>query len=94
MFWLRPLLHQVEPRTLGVVTNLAYPIGDALLLVFLLCGFASMAGRSRTQWVLLSLSCVIVAIGDTAYPLDTTRVPPESGQRSICFAPTGLVSVG
>lgn len=76
-FGFTPLLHQVEGSTLGVVTNLAYPIGDALLLVFVLCGFATMAGRPRAQWVLLTLSCLVVAAGDTAYLLTTTPVAPE-----------------
>jgi diguanylate cyclase len=76
-FGFTPLLHEVEGSTLGVVTNLAYPIGDVLLLVFVLCGFATMAGRPRAQWVLLSVSCLIVAAGDTAYLLTTTPVPPE-----------------
>ena len=49
----------------AVATNLAYPIGDALLLALIVAGSATLPGRRRASWVLLAAGCALNVIGDT-----------------------------
>lgn len=50
---------------LAVATDLAYPIGDLLLLALVVGGTAMLAGRSRLPWLLLAGGMSINAVGDT-----------------------------
>ncbi len=59
----------------AVATNLAYPIGDLLLLALVVGVTAILPGRRSAQWILLALACAINAAGDTANLLRT----PGSG---------------
>ena len=55
----------------SVATNLAYPIGDLLLLALVVGVTAILPGRRNAQWILLALACAINAAGDTANLLRT-----------------------
>ena len=50
----------------SVATNLAYPIGDLLLLALVVGVTAILPGRRNAQWILLAVACAINAAGDTA----------------------------
>jgi len=50
---------------LAVATNLAYPIGDLLLLVFIVGATTLMSARRRTPWLLLATGMAINVVGDT-----------------------------
>jgi diguanylate cyclase len=50
---------------LEVATNLAYPIGDLLLLGLVVGGTAMLAGRKRLPWLLLAGGMLMNTIGDT-----------------------------
>jgi diguanylate cyclase (GGDEF)-like protein len=49
-----------------VATNVAYPIGDLLLLALVVGVTAVLPGRHSKQWVMLAIACAINAAGDTA----------------------------
>jgi diguanylate cyclase (GGDEF)-like protein len=51
--------------TLAVVTNLAYPVGDLLLLVLVIGSTAMLSGRKKTPWVLLASGMALNVAGDT-----------------------------
>ena len=51
---------------LATVTNLAYPIGDVLLLGLVVGGFAVLSGRSKAPWILLATGLALNVVGDTA----------------------------
>ena len=51
---------------LATVTNLAYPIGDVLLLGLVVGGFAVLSGRSKAPWILLASGLALNVVGDTA----------------------------
>ena len=53
-------------RTLAVATNLAYPIGDLLLLFLVVGGTAMLSGRRRAPWLLLAAGAAVNIAGDTA----------------------------
>jgi diguanylate cyclase len=50
---------------LAVATNLAYPVGDLLLLALVVGSAAMLAGRSRAPWILLATGMAVNAAGDT-----------------------------
>jgi diguanylate cyclase (GGDEF)-like protein len=51
--------------TAAVVTNLAYPIGDLLLLALVVGTTAVIRGRRKAQWILIAAGYSLQAIGDT-----------------------------
>jgi len=48
----------------AVAVNLAYPIGDAILLALVVGGTAILHGR-RLPWLLFATACAVNAVGDT-----------------------------
>jgi diguanylate cyclase len=59
------LLHSAGGGALAVATNLAYPVGDLLLLALVVGSAAMLAGRSRAPWALLGTGMALNAVGDT-----------------------------
>jgi diguanylate cyclase (GGDEF)-like protein len=59
------VLRSAGGGTAAVATNLAYPIGDLLLLVMVVGGTAVLPGRRKAGWLLLAAGYAVVAIGDT-----------------------------
>jgi diguanylate cyclase (GGDEF)-like protein len=64
-FAFHTLLHSAGGGALTVATNLAYPVGDLLLLALVVGGAAMLAGRSRAPWMLLAAGMALNAVGDT-----------------------------
>jgi diguanylate cyclase len=52
--------------TLATLVNLAYPIGDLLLLGLAVGGTTVLGGTYRRSWILLATGCAINVVGDTA----------------------------
>jgi diguanylate cyclase (GGDEF)-like protein len=50
---------------LEVATNLAYPVGDLLLLILVVGSTAMLSGRKKTPWVLLASGMALNVVGDT-----------------------------
>ena len=51
--------------SLGVAVNLAYPVGDLLLLALVIGATATFPGRPKLQWLVLAAACSVVVIGDS-----------------------------
>jgi diguanylate cyclase len=49
----------------AVLTNLAYPMGDVLLLGLVGGGFAVLSGRRKAPWILLATGLGLNVLGDT-----------------------------
>jgi diguanylate cyclase len=64
-FAFNTILHSVGGNATTVATDLAYPIGDGLLLMLAVGGTAIMPGRKNPQWLLLAGAISMTAIGDT-----------------------------
>jgi diguanylate cyclase len=64
-FAFHSLMHTAGGGGLAVATNLAYPVGDLLLLALVVGSAAMLAGRSRAPWVLLATGMALNAVGDT-----------------------------
>ena len=57
--------HVVGLSALGTAVNLAYPVGDLLLLVLVIGGTVMLTGRGSAQWYLLGIGLSVIVIGDT-----------------------------
>ena len=59
------LMGSTDGNTLAVATNLAYPVGDLLLLGLVVGSTAMLAGRSRVPWLLMATGMTVNVAGDT-----------------------------
>ncbi len=66
-FAFNTILHTVggSATPAAVATDLAYPVGDVLLLILAVGGTAIMPGRKNPQWLLLAAAIAVNALGDT-----------------------------
>ncbi len=65
-FAFHSILHSTGGHLASTVTNLAYPIGDLLLLGLVVGGSALLSGRPKAPWVLLAGGLALNVIGDTS----------------------------
>ena len=65
-FAFHSILHAAGGSVATAATNLAYPIGDLLLLSLVIGGTVLLSGRSNLPWFLLALGITLNVIGDTA----------------------------
>ena len=63
---LEPLLHVTDERFAEVVTNLAYPVADVLLVVVLVAVGYAVAARDLSWW-LLGLGLAVLCLGDLVF---------------------------
>jgi diguanylate cyclase (GGDEF)-like protein len=65
--------------TLATATNLAYPIGDMVLLGLVVGGYALLPGSFRGVWLLLSVGLGVVVVGDTVNVFSNTLAASRPG---------------
>jgi diguanylate cyclase (GGDEF)-like protein len=65
-FLFHSVLHAAGGDRAVVATNLAFPIGDLLLLALVIGGTAVIPGRRRLPWMLVAVGFVLNTVGDTA----------------------------
>jgi diguanylate cyclase (GGDEF)-like protein len=65
-FAFHSVLHLAGGSSAAVVTNLAYPIADLLLLGLVVGGSTFMSGRRKAPWMLMAAGMAINVVGDTA----------------------------
>lgn len=59
------ILQTIGGDGIAVATNLAYPIGDVLLLAVIVGATTLLPGRRHGPWLLLAAACALNAVGDT-----------------------------
>ncbi len=64
-FAFRSIAHSAGGSALAVAANLAYPIGDVLLLGLVVGGTAVLAGRRKAPWMLMAAGIGLNVVGDT-----------------------------
>ncbi len=62
-----PSVAATDGDTTQTAINLAYPIGDLVLVGFVLTAFATQAWRPGAGWFLLGLGAVLSAVADTLF---------------------------
>ena len=66
VFLFHSVLHAAGGARAMVATNLAFPIGDLLLLALVIGGTAVIPGRRRLPWMMVAVGLVLNTLGDTA----------------------------
>jgi two-component system cell cycle response regulator len=74
-----------------VVTNLAYPVGDGLLLAAVAGVFAISGRKPGRTWLWLGASMLTWAIGDSVYLLQSARGTYAQGTLVDAVWPTGML---
>ena len=69
-FAFKTIEHTADLSGLGAAVNLAYPVGDVLLLMLVAGGTAVMSGRNKGPWILLAVGFAINMFGDTSNLLE------------------------
>jgi GGDEF domain-containing protein len=64
---LDPVVNSTHGTLASVATNLAYPLGDLVLIVFVFGVFALTAWRPGRAWMLILLGFSVTAIADSIY---------------------------
>ena len=64
-FAFHSIAHATGGGPAAVATNLAYPLGDVLLLAMVVGGSAMVSGRGGRAWLFLAAGCALNAVGDT-----------------------------
>jgi len=65
-FAFHSILRTTGSSAAATVADLAYPVGDVLLLGLVVGGFAVLSRRSRAPWVLLASGLALNVLGDTS----------------------------
>jgi len=87
---LEPVIHATHGATASVATNLAYPIGDLLLIVFVFGVFALTGWRPGRAWLLILLGLGITAVADSIYLFRVAEGTYHDGSFLDALWPLGL----
>jgi diguanylate cyclase len=64
-FAFHSIAHVAGGGAAAVATNLAYPVGDVLLLAMVVGGSAVLSGNRGRAWLFVAAGCALNAVGDT-----------------------------
>jgi diguanylate cyclase (GGDEF)-like protein len=64
-FAFHSIMHLTGGSSLATATNMAYPVGDLLMLLLVIGGTVLLSGRGTGQWYLLAMGLTVIVIGDT-----------------------------
>ena len=71
-FAFKDVLHHAGGSATGVAVNLAYPVGDVLLLGLVVGGAAIVPGKRKLPWLLLAAGYALNGVGDVFNVLNST----------------------
>ena len=72
------ILHTIGGSATSVAVNLAYPIGDLILLALAMCAVVMVPGRPA-RLLLFAAGCAVMAVGDTVYLVQSSAGTYEVG---------------
>jgi two-component system cell cycle response regulator len=87
------LLHSTGGDTMTVITNVAYPICDTVLLGLVICVIVTMGWRAGRAWVLLALGMLAWSVGDLCFLYQTAVGSYHRGSYVDLTYPTALALV-
>jgi diguanylate cyclase (GGDEF)-like protein len=86
------IVHAAGGSALSDATNLAYPVGDLLLLSLVIGGTVLLTGRGTTPWLLLATGISLNVIGDTFNLFQNGALASQVGSDLNAIAwPTSIV---
>lgn len=90
-----PVIHEsASDLSAPVLTALAYPIGDLLLLGMVVAVFGLCAWRPGPAWILLGIGLALNAVGDGIYLVQTAAGTYEDGGLVDTLWPASSLLVG
>jgi two-component system, cell cycle response regulator len=87
-----PILDATHGDASEVAVNLAYPLGDLVLVGFVLVAFATQAWRPGRGWALFGFGVALSAIADTIYLYQDAVGSYHDGSLVDMLWPTALIS--
>jgi two-component system, cell cycle response regulator len=87
------VLESTEGSTSAVVTNLAYPLGDVLLLSAVFGVFSLMGGKPGPRWQLLGLGVLSTALADAVYLFQSAEGTYVEGTWIDILWPTAMLLI-
>ena len=79
---------------LATATNLAYPIGDLLLLSLVIGGTVLLSGRGTRPWYFLAGGLIVIVFGDTFNLVHTSKLATQFGSDFNAIAwPTAILLI-
>jgi diguanylate cyclase len=87
---LDPVIATTHGTFASVATNLAYPLGDLVLIVFVFGVFALMGWRPGRAWTLILLGFSVTAIADSLYLFRVAEGTYRPGTALDALWPCGL----
>jgi len=91
---LEPVINATHGATAAVATNLAYPIADLVLIVFVFGVFALTGWRPGRAWLLILLGLGITAVADSVYLFRVAEGTYQDGTFLDALWPLGLSLLG
>jgi len=83
--------HLTGGTTLSAAVNLAYPVGDLLMLLLVIGGTVLLAGRGSRQWYLQAAGLLVIVFGDTFNLVGSSGLATRFGNDVNAFAwPTAI----
>ena len=91
---LEPVIHTTHGTLASVATNLAYPLGDLILIVFVFGAFALTGWRPGRAWLLILLGFSVTAVADSIYLFRVAEGTYRVGTLLDAMWPAGLLLLG
>jgi len=85
------ILHAIGGPPAALATNLAYPIGDLILLALVIGALAMLPTWRSAQWLILALGCAVDAVGDTIYLFQSSAGTYHVGTLLDATWPTAIL---
>src|SRR6266536_1423458 len=87
----QPVLDTTHGPTSAVITNLAYPIGDTLLIALVVCVFAATGWRPGRTWGFVGGALVVSGLADSLYLTQIASNSYVEGSFVDALWPAGLL---
>jgi diguanylate cyclase (GGDEF)-like protein len=88
---LEPVIHATQGTLAAVATNLAYPLGDLLLIAFVVGVFALTGWRPGRTWLLICAAFSMLAAADSIFLFRVAENTYQAGTVLDAMWPAGLV---
>lgn len=91
---LEPVIHTTHGTLAAVATNLAYPLGDLVLIALVFGVFALTGWRPGRAWLLMLLGFALTATADSIYLFRVAEGSYQAGTVLDALWPCGLALLG
>lgn len=90
----QPIVETTTGSTATVATNLAYPLGDLLLLALVVCVFGLSGWRAGRTWMLLGGGMLLMAVADGIFLFQAAKETYVEGTVLDALWPAAAMLVG